>query len=658
MISEIAFYSKSVFDQYYVSNPLQQCKLGPNPQQDDHFKNLDDAEAATKAMDKFRSSLQALPLVPIVQSSNVMVQYLKCRFVKAGVFSVPKYLLDLAKGPSDFNPAHLPAMHLIECMTFNATVAQVTTNLVLFQVIDPFPERKYQVRSIHVQQKRSEIRVSVLNVFAQHVAGVSADGAGHHVDLDLLQWCGERFQMLMQSLCSWSVEPGALSVSLQPRCRPLSLPATMACLPNMHDADSLAVALPDDLPLVELSSAHVRRFSFQNWHMGIVPAPDLTAANIVSHSSITQAGLLTIKALIDRKAFVESDVFVEYASLPDNACAAVDSLIDIGVMCARMSSFQCREVALHLSAVTIGSAMYVSRPVLLTLALPRVVALKDFSKLELVQYLVMRKFKPLDNPDVALLRTHTRDQWVFWADGLYKARSYFMALCYSPIIFSKQGQLNGILHKGPNSYYRALLALSDLTQLARLSYDELLRMSDANFSVMLKDKDDPTHYPAVIDGAEEDALALENAGDEINPLPSLPHPPAMIGPGAMSEKSIVCKVPGFRPMNVCLDNFTHSSGRRRAFIHCSLHKPRCRLYVFLDDFPTKQRCVSYLMAWNHIGLRWGLPNQSRANERDGLAYFVELFPKIQYPKKQKISTIMYLVSLYIFACSDSSCNGH
>ena len=110
-----------------------------------------------------------------------MLQFFKSRFVRAGVFSVPMQLLGFARQPGDFTPAHMQSMDLVKSMSVHPGAGQTRKDLALFQVVDAFPERKYQVRSIHVEKKMTEITVSVLNVFAQHHGGVSADGAGHHV---------------------------------------------------------------------------------------------------------------------------------------------------------------------------------------------------------------------------------------------------------------------------------------------------------------------------------------------------------------------------------------------------------------------------------------------------------------------------------------------
>ena len=64
------------------------------------------------------------------------------------------------------------------------------------------------------------------------------------------------------------------------------------------------------------------------------------------------------------------------------------------------------------------------------------------------------------------------------------------------------------------------------------------------------------------------------------------------------EKPVQSRVPGLDSV-VHFDNFTHQSGRRRAFVACgcAAHKGQCRRYVFVNDFTCIEDCVAWLLTW-------------------------------------------------------------
>ena len=62
-------------------------------------------------------------------------------------------------------------------------------------------------------------------------------------------------------------------------------------------------------------------------------------------------------------------------------------------------------------------------------------------------------------------------------------------------------------------------------------------------------------------------------------------PAGPIVPVAVAAAAVVSNVEGFRHLKVYFDNFSHTSGRQRAFCHCAVHAPGCRVYVFVDVYP-------------------------------------------------------------------------
>ena len=80
------------------------------------------------------------------------------------------------------------------------------------------------------------------------------------------------------------------------------------------------------------------------------------------------------------------------------------------------------------------------------------------------------------------------------------------------------------------------------------------------------------------------------AAQEEPPEPLLGRPDIKALPPVMS------KIPGQDQVKVYFDNYTHQSGRLRAFCQCPKHGKKCRLYVFVD-VEGKDRSVAKLLAW-------------------------------------------------------------
>jgi hypothetical protein len=463
----------------------------------------------------------------------------------------------------------------------------------MFQVVDPFPERKYQIRKLHIVKQTTLVRVCSLQVIAEHHGAISAENIGEQMDVELLQWCGDRLRDALQTLSTWTLEPGVVSLELRPVSvvsggRPVP---SLRPPPMLDECDSVLALIAADRP----------KFSC----LELEPVPDSGTAIVATHSGVSGSGGTVVKALVEAKAFCENDKFVDASTLAVDA-AVITEMCALDLVTTRTSEVGIPQVALNLSRVSVGASLFCSNPVPFLSAARRDVAFHKLSKLELVQHLLQSRFKPSSNPAAALLRTARNG--VFWDEGVYKTKNYLLALCLSPLIFQKEGRLPGILHRGCNAYYKCLIALTDMAPLAEKSYPELLALSDKDFGNMLKDGEDPTHHPFIENGDEEEHLAIEDAPGN---APGIVHQiPIQQAASAMSEDAIACKVPGFRPMRVCFDNYSHASGNRRAFTYCSLHDA-CRLYVFLKDFPTKERAVAFLMAWHHVGTNYKSRNQAK-----------------------------------------------
>jgi len=573
---------------------------------EDHFKDMSEADASVKAMEDCRGMLQVRPETPITQSSAIIINFLKCRLVRSGVFSLPKHLFDLAldSTSSKYVPVHLSALELIHCMQAGAPHADMCRNLVVFQIVDAFAERKYQITQLHTEQRKTDINVSVFRVFSSHPGGCSVDGQGEPLTLDVSQWCGVNFSKVMQTMCGWVVQPGGISVEVS-----LNSSLLDGVVPALPLQPPMALA-DEACSVLAVSSGSVSHPQFNSGYMELATfAPDPGATSIVQHSRIPQLAVPLIQSLVSRKAFAENNTFLELAALDDRPTVdTIDLLRRLGVvqLCQRGGSGPL-QIALCLGSIKLGATLHLSNPTLVARLPFRPISLNKHSKLELVQYLFGRNFKPVTDVPEMLVRKSKSPQ--MWAEGLYASKNYLLALCYSQIICFKPGSLPGIMHQGTHAYYKCLLELPDLHAISGKTIIELKDTSEKQFIAILKDltNRDAMHHPAdgvptVADGPEEDMLAIEDAPHEA-PIPSIAQAAIEITPAIMAENAVPSRVPGFRPMRVCFDNWTHSSGNRRVFIHCSLHDS-CRLYVFLKDFPSQDRAIAYLLAWNHNATRW------------------------------------------------------
>ena len=79
--------------------------------------------------------------------------------------------------------------------------------------------------------------------------------------------------------------------------------------------------------------------------------------------------------------------------------------------------------------------------------------------------------------------------------------------------------------------------------------------------------------------------------------------PLVIDAEDMREPPEHCVKEGFEHLRVHLDNWSHASGHRRAYLE-GCRAPghhRCRRWVFLKDYPSMERCKAFLLAWGVFG---------------------------------------------------------
>ena len=177
--------------------------------------------------------------------------------------------------------------------------------------------------------------------------------------------------------------------------------------------------------------------------------------------------------------------------------------------------------------------------------------------------------------------------------------SHLKALFLAPWIFQKPGKLPRMFHEQKQAYYDYLLAAADLSSIAHMSQSDIT----AFFS---KDKAGGRRVRGLAQRLRDEC---DVSGDEGEQRPVLEDLKAFV----MSEQAIEAnepqalhpdlrqapvqsRVPGL-DCKIYFDNFSHESGKLRAFCQCPQHRDkRCRLYLFVENLG-RSETVAKLLAW-------------------------------------------------------------
>lgn len=202
------------------------------------------------------------------------------------------------------------------------------------------------------------------------------------------------------------------------------------------------------------------------------------------------------------------------------------------------------------------------------------------------------------------------DERAFKIRNFTRSKAYWMALLACDGIFKKQNSLKTIAHDFPEGFYACLTGLDDHNALHRADLEQL---TNADFYAILKGEIVPegglgAHEPAPIaDGAA--ALPIE-ARNSAPPATMCLRPEIRIAPvEVMVEGEVI---------TLYYDNYTHASGKLRAYISCgnvASHSNRCRCYRQVERFDTDRDCLAYLLAWRVHGSGVGDDGNVDAQER-------------------------------------------
>ena len=189
------------------------------------------------------------------------------------------------------------------------------------------------------------------------------------------------------------------------------------------------------------------------------------------------------------------------------------------------------------------------------------------------------------------------------AKVLSRPEAHLKCLFLAPILFGKPGGLKVIFHTCTEQYYNFLLQAEDMSSISGLSLQQI-----SGFLASLKQPRKRAGRKAIQNPNDEEtegALELPERSHRVSSFEELreylaaqeePPEPLLGRPDIKALPPVMSKIPGQDQIKVYFDNYTHQSGRLRAFCQCPKHGKKCRLYVFVD-VAGKDRSVAKLLAW-------------------------------------------------------------
>ena len=431
-------------------------------------------------------------------------------------------------------------------------------------VVDAQPERRHQQLGVGKVANRSVIhciRFMQVNLEDPEQPRVSYTSVQRH-DLDLSAVATQAGLEMMSSACViWLPQCTSLQVKLLPELSdsstghalqaPLRLPALTS------DQDTLWDLAQDDREQQELEF--------------LVPAnPGID----VSADMLSQQEQALVETLFQRKAV--ADNFVRALGLAYFGTAAATSLAERGILRLREDDFGDVQVSLS-EQMQVRGVLTLIDPVSLAHHEPQMQNSAGRNKLSWLKQLLMqewRLFKAGRGRKTQLLWQHKDSAPELPANMLSRPESHFKALAFEATIFEKPGGLTKISHCGSSAYYELLLTTDDLTGIEEWTLERTMEFAWPRKRKKGSDPQSRVARPRALEAPMQLQIQI---------------------PG---EKPVQSRVPGLDSV-VHFDNFTHQSGRRRAFVACgcAAHKGQCRRYVFTNDFSCIEDCVAWLLTW-------------------------------------------------------------
>ena len=289
----------------------------------------------------------------------------------------------------------------------------------------------------------------------------------------------------------------------------------------------------------------------------------------------------------------------------ETSAEVIDSLIASGALIATASDFGELVVHVNFQVLRLGEGQIALEGSANCLEHITLQTLPFASKLAVLMHLHAHGWRP--RPARELTDYTIGDEKLYVLEEK-RSKWYFCALALSGLILERlplSHGLPGIRHHLSACYHRALCTLTDLAQLKKvLALADNAKPADKEFKALLDDADDDAEAeeegyeaghalalpaPAATMGADMDAQSMLLAAAQVV---------RALAPGSADfTKHPQCEVDG-HTVSVHFDNFSHSSGKQRAYVKCLCKAHvRCFHYGVLDQWPDERTAVAWLAAW-------------------------------------------------------------
>ena len=156
------------------------------------------------ALTAARSVVQEGANLQLNTSENLIVNFLKNHFIVGYVFSVPRLVFAAALQPvsREFSEIVYEGRFLDAMLDKSLDDVDVSADdRAFFEVVDPRPENKFQIRTSQIARSTTKVQVKKLDVLGARADAFVLSTHGDHHALDLLNWCPpDYFDELMSSL--------------------------------------------------------------------------------------------------------------------------------------------------------------------------------------------------------------------------------------------------------------------------------------------------------------------------------------------------------------------------------------------------------------------------------------------------------------------------
>ena len=287
---------------------------------------------------------------------------------------------------------------------------------VFFEIVDPRPEAKYQVRT-HEARKRTLVQVRRHEFVELEGDAMRLRVGGMQTNIDLARWCGPgHFAELMQGLVGYDVSAANVTVVLTPlidghRCAVLQPPSALCddvavvsdgeMAAMEEDALGILFAMDemDDVPDVA-PGAVVPLAAAGAFAPDVVPGAAVLAADgalavargpsfqVEGNALVSGHCMPLVESLVHGRRFAGGDCGLKRSSITGWSQTAQDELLDLGIVsCGFDVSAGEDTLAIRLETLNIRGQLYLRNPTMLcSRALPSSHRkFEKFGKLELVR---------------------------------------------------------------------------------------------------------------------------------------------------------------------------------------------------------------------------------------------------------------------------------